>query len=646
MAINPLLLNVKPISEITTVDNPTNGHLLFYDGSDELKKVDIIEFQSLIGGIAKPLAITDATPTAAGWYKPTTSGTYANAGGLVVQVGYDTLFYFDGTTWSKVEVEMPEPIVNITQNIVAAEQVVPADKTYNTEINGNPEIASDILFKVDKNTGENVNYRETTTWHDGSVMTDAKVDGVIYKKVGTKYFELQYDSILNVKWFGAKGDGIADDTEAFKKALNAGKSIFIPAGKYLVGKLKIPMKLEGQKIFGVGFNHWDSKDGTVLQAIDTEIFSFENGADWIKISDLRLEGNYNSDYGFNAEFGSNIILDNVGVYNFNEIGVKIRRQGLWRISNCFISRNKIGVELYSDSSISNSELTGGEIPLKVVAGGNRFVNCWINSGTVNCIHITPLNENTNNHNNSFVGCYIGEVYTTGESPIIVISGNNSRRCTTQLFSNCFFVNGASDVVGSNSFFDINKSEDIIINGCSFQGQGSYSAGSRKTSYCLKITNSVAITLSNCNIYGINSTSIVTNNISRLNITGNVFSNCGDNSQLATEIPIMNISNDTLITAITNNIFFNEDSNVYALNAVSMSHIMFENNYLYYPNSKVIETDGNWAGSYFRAGGLKVEVGKVLKSKISIEAPLNPQDGDFYFNTTQNKILTFYNGNWQ
>ena len=107
MAINPLLLNVKPISEITTVDNPTEGHLLFYDGSDELKKVDIVEFQSLIGGIAKPLAIADATPTTAGWYKPTTSGTYANAGGLVAQVGYDTLFYFDGTTWSLVSTSFP-----------------------------------------------------------------------------------------------------------------------------------------------------------------------------------------------------------------------------------------------------------------------------------------------------------------------------------------------------------------------------------------------------------------------------------------------------------------------------------------------------------------------------------------------------------
>ena len=43
---------------------------------------------------------------------------------------------------------------------------------------------------------------------------------------------------------------------------------------------------------------------------------------------------------------------------------------------------------------------------------------------------------------------------------------------------------------------------------------------------------------------------------------------------------------------------------------------------------------------------KIIIPKLLKSKISTEAPLNPQDGDVYFDTTQTKILTFYNGNWQ
>ena len=192
MAINPLLLNVKPISEITTVDNPTNGHLLFYDGIDELKKVDIIEFQSLIGGIAKPLAIADATPTTAGWYKPTTSGTYANAGGLVAQKGYDTLFYFDGTTWSLIEVDLPQPIVNnITNNnsyTIDPEQIVPSEALY-----ADDTLAGDVLKRVDKNAGIDVNYREVTAWYDGTPMNDSKLDNVIFIKKDDKYYQKQID---------------------------------------------------------------------------------------------------------------------------------------------------------------------------------------------------------------------------------------------------------------------------------------------------------------------------------------------------------------------------------------------------------------------------------------------------------------------
>ena len=318
MAINPLLLNVKPISEITTVNNPIEGHLLFYDGSDELKKVDISEFQSLIGGIAKPLAITDASPTVSGWYKPTTSGTYANAGNLVAQSGYDTLFYFDGTTWSKVEVVLPAPIQNITQNIVAAEQVVPADKTYNTEINGNPEIASDIVFKVDKNTGENVNYRETTTYHDGSIINDDKVDGVIYKKIGNKYYKMQYEGVINVKWFGAKGDGVSNDTQAFNLALKFFDNIYIPKGVYKIN-VELPRKVN---FIGDGSLY------TILKPFDVAkaVLTYRNNAPYwtfnTKFEKIGFESENKTGVGFtfgytdlntpvqNTEFYTNVVFEN------------------------------------------------------------------------------------------------------------------------------------------------------------------------------------------------------------------------------------------------------------------------------------------------------------------------------------------------
>ena len=78
MAINPLLLNVKPISEITTVDNPTEGHLLFYDGSDELKKTNVSDFYDAMQSAYLGIATTTTTPPATGayWYRVDAPGTY------------------------------------------------------------------------------------------------------------------------------------------------------------------------------------------------------------------------------------------------------------------------------------------------------------------------------------------------------------------------------------------------------------------------------------------------------------------------------------------------------------------------------------------------------------------------------------------
>ena len=57
-------------------------------------------------------------------------------------------------------------------------------------------LAGDIIKRVDINTGENVNYRETTTWYDGSAMDDSKVDGVVYIKKNSKYYvNSRYNSL-------------------------------------------------------------------------------------------------------------------------------------------------------------------------------------------------------------------------------------------------------------------------------------------------------------------------------------------------------------------------------------------------------------------------------------------------------------------
>ncbi|ULT28276.1 hypothetical protein KUH03_17805 [Sphingobacterium sp. E70] len=60
------------------------------------------------------------------------------------------------------------------------------------------------------------------------------------------------DYVLNVKDFGALGDGSTDDTDALQKALDkgTGKSVFFPRGDYVISKpLVIPNSV---KILGEG----------------------------------------------------------------------------------------------------------------------------------------------------------------------------------------------------------------------------------------------------------------------------------------------------------------------------------------------------------------------------------------------------------
>lgn len=54
---------------------------------------------------------------------------------------------------------------------------------------------------------------------------------------------------VNVKAFGAKGDGRVDDSAAVQRAMQAGAAVWFPAGVYIVGNLKLK---DGQTLAGEG----------------------------------------------------------------------------------------------------------------------------------------------------------------------------------------------------------------------------------------------------------------------------------------------------------------------------------------------------------------------------------------------------------
>jgi len=78
----------------------------------------------------------------------------------------------------------------------------------------------------------------TFVYNPSSVEPD---DSAMTIRNGTRRYERVVDAYVNVRWFGAKGDGITDDTEAIRKAINwikakGGGKVFFPLGTYYVTK--------------------------------------------------------------------------------------------------------------------------------------------------------------------------------------------------------------------------------------------------------------------------------------------------------------------------------------------------------------------------------------------------------------------------
>lgn len=77
-------------------------------------------------------------------------------------------------------------------------------------------------------------------------VTDFKISDMLNMTFDTirergVFFDNEFaDRGVNVKWFGAVGDGISNDTEAFKSAYNVSKNIYVPSGIYSLNELHVP----------------------------------------------------------------------------------------------------------------------------------------------------------------------------------------------------------------------------------------------------------------------------------------------------------------------------------------------------------------------------------------------------------------------
>ncbi|QGR60432.1 hypothetical protein FOC27_09455 [Burkholderia multivorans] len=87
--------------------------------------------------------------------------------------------------------------------------------------------------------------------HDATDNSSDDNGGTIIKAADGGRWKLSQTSPVSVRQFGAKGDGAFNDTAAFKAALSAVDTLFVPAGRFVItGAIGSKTNSIGQKILG------------------------------------------------------------------------------------------------------------------------------------------------------------------------------------------------------------------------------------------------------------------------------------------------------------------------------------------------------------------------------------------------------------
>ena len=260
---------------------------------------------------------------------------------------------------------------------------------YNDESNS---IANDIIKFIDINTGENVNYRETTKWYDGSSMNDSKVDNIIYIKKEGKYYErILGTNEIDASDFGVINDINIDSSTAIQKAID-----------YAIAKkvnLRLPQNCAvSQSIYidrpvdGVDFSDYFVIKGGYINILGDNITAFSTRlthtispqSQLINFNDLKFISNGNDNYAFDGNAFLRVMFNSISLNNVKFL------QATKYIQSYYIdklqARNWSGT-LFSaivgsyDIHVTNSIFEAGDTAFVIKGNNDHKAQFWID----NCV---------------------------------------------------------------------------------------------------------------------------------------------------------------------------------------------------------------------------------------------------------------------
>ena len=209
--------------------------------------------------------------------------------------------------------------------------------------------------------------------------------------------ELVKDPVINIKQFGAVGDGVTDDTVAIQKALNYMRKfpredediseLYIPDGSYLITDT---LTVTNGRWFNINGR------GTIVADMDKTMLKLDSCM-WINMYGVIFE---QTNTGSSAEC---INIENSYIITFNKMYI----EGGDKVVN---------IEYGNNLTFNNCSIKSGRINVYTTARGNNTNNMFINCGIENASEYQVyLGYTVNAYGKyDFINCYIeGRNYEDG-----------------------------------------------------------------------------------------------------------------------------------------------------------------------------------------------------------------------------------------
>lgn len=193
-----------------------------------------------------------------------------------------------------------------------------------------------------------------------SASTEADNVGTIIQSTGvtTGRWKRVYRGSINVRWFGAKGNGVNDDRQAIQNTIDylvntsGGGEIYIPKGSYLIGSIVSPDTIRNGLLIA-GTTEYSTNNSirligegneSVLLAKDNDMCIIRNARIYSNIENIKIDGN-----GKTNVIGVGILSENIASTTI------LTSNSYFKMNNAYIENCTTGMRFKVGPTVGGSD---------------------------------------------------------------------------------------------------------------------------------------------------------------------------------------------------------------------------------------------------------------------------------------------------